>query len=254
MLNFGRLEGCEVRIPDKSISRKHATIEIRGESFVFLDLGSANGSRINGVDVQGEKPLQNGDQIQIGDFIFEVHLTPSSARESAPIPLPSTKEEKQKVFLTVYLHPLFSSDTPWISSEISAVIDRLIPLCRGWVENHDGEFLKSDLKKVSFVWADGGISHRFKALAAVRTILLGVKGFCRESDPSLRERLSPQKIFSVLHEGSEIRSVDSLELEIQSISEAILVTQEFIEGWSDRPKVEEVKLEGISGLQKVSEI
>lgn len=51
---------------DSNVSRYHAEIESRDEDFYVIDLGSSNGTTVNGARVSGEKLLQNGDRIVFG--------------------------------------------------------------------------------------------------------------------------------------------------------------------------------------------
>lgn len=53
-------------INDSNVSRYHAEIETRDDEFWFVELGSSNGSKINGEIISGEKILQDGDVILLG--------------------------------------------------------------------------------------------------------------------------------------------------------------------------------------------
>jgi hypothetical protein len=62
---IGRLPDCGVQLNDANVSRHHAEIRPAGEGFVIVDLGSTNGTKVNGARV-GERPLRDGDQITVG--------------------------------------------------------------------------------------------------------------------------------------------------------------------------------------------
>lgn len=67
----GREAGLELSLLDEStVSRRHAEIVRAGSSVVLRDLGSTNGSFVNGVQVQGETALRPGDQVQLGAIRF----------------------------------------------------------------------------------------------------------------------------------------------------------------------------------------
>ncbi len=66
MTLLGRSPDCAVTIEDPLVSREHARITIRGDAATFEDLGSRNGSRINGVPVRQATPLKDGDRLRIG--------------------------------------------------------------------------------------------------------------------------------------------------------------------------------------------
>lgn len=65
----GRESASQIRLNDASVSRRHCSIEKRGEDFFITDLDSLNGTLVNGTDAK-DTLLKNGDQIVIGDFIF----------------------------------------------------------------------------------------------------------------------------------------------------------------------------------------
>ena len=72
VVTIGRLPDCQVTIADKGASRRHAQIRRKDGSYVLTDLGSTNGTRLNGQTVQtGE--LTDGDRITIGSTLLEFH-------------------------------------------------------------------------------------------------------------------------------------------------------------------------------------
>ncbi len=65
VVRMGRLPDCEIQLADTNVSRVHAEIRPRGEGFVLVDLGSTNGTLVNGNRV-GERSLRDGDSITVG--------------------------------------------------------------------------------------------------------------------------------------------------------------------------------------------
>jgi Domain of unknown function (DUF4388)/FHA domain len=63
---LGRGEGCEVRIDSTGASRRHAVVRAAGGEFRVSDLGSTNGTFVNGRRVDGECALRPGDRIEVG--------------------------------------------------------------------------------------------------------------------------------------------------------------------------------------------
>ncbi len=63
---IGRSRQCDVMLDDPNISRSHAEIRPRGGSWVLTDLGSTNGSRLNGRRVDGSELLKPSDEIELG--------------------------------------------------------------------------------------------------------------------------------------------------------------------------------------------
>jgi hypothetical protein len=62
---IGRESGCEVMIPNRMVSRFHARITPTGAGIVLEDLGSKNGTHLNGELVTSQVVLQDGDIIQV---------------------------------------------------------------------------------------------------------------------------------------------------------------------------------------------
>lgn len=80
---LGRLKGCTVRIAAHEVSRKHCRIREQNGQVTILDLGSANGTFINGRRIAEETLLAPGDQLQIGSVVFAVE-TPGAAVPALP--------------------------------------------------------------------------------------------------------------------------------------------------------------------------
>lgn len=94
-LVIGRKEGLGWTLPDDSpepsLSRRHCQIEAAGGSFTLTDLGSTNGTRLNGRPVPAEvpTPLQAGDVVEIGAYRIAVALeAPASAAYEQARPAP----------------------------------------------------------------------------------------------------------------------------------------------------------------------
>ena len=66
-VTIGRAEDQSICIPHKSLSRSHARIEPEGERYVVVDLGSKNGTLVNGVRVQ-RREVGHGDTLTLGDL------------------------------------------------------------------------------------------------------------------------------------------------------------------------------------------
>lgn len=64
---LGRDLGSSVVLDDPFASARHAVLTFRGRGWYVEDLGSTNGTLVNGVPVGGALPLGFGDEIQIGD-------------------------------------------------------------------------------------------------------------------------------------------------------------------------------------------
>jgi pSer/pThr/pTyr-binding forkhead associated (FHA) protein len=80
---LGRKEDCDVRLEHKSVSKMHCVI-VKTEGMLFLrDLGSTNGTRVNGTRVRRAALLPN-DQLHIANYKFRVHMGPEEQAVVAP--------------------------------------------------------------------------------------------------------------------------------------------------------------------------
>ena len=64
---FGRSDGADIRVDDPFASSSHARIFDRGGAMYLEDMGSTNGTYLNGRKVQSAGRLDVGDTIRIGD-------------------------------------------------------------------------------------------------------------------------------------------------------------------------------------------
>jgi len=67
----GRGNGCDLVVRDTTVSREHAAFVLRGDVWWVLDLGSTNGTRVNGLRA-AEHPVTPGDRIELGDVVVEL--------------------------------------------------------------------------------------------------------------------------------------------------------------------------------------
>jgi len=80
---FGRGDECHVRPNSAMVSRQHCLLRVTADAVFLRDLGSRNGTLVNGVLLSSEQQLQPGDQIQIGPLVFELHLETDSGSTAA---------------------------------------------------------------------------------------------------------------------------------------------------------------------------
>jgi pSer/pThr/pTyr-binding forkhead associated (FHA) protein len=92
--SIGRAFDNSIRIDAKGVSRYHAIIEERNGLFWLSDLGSRNGTSVNGAPVTSECKLQDGDLISLGgtiilEYRFGESGTPATVSEASTTPTPS---------------------------------------------------------------------------------------------------------------------------------------------------------------------
>lgn len=84
----GRGEGCDVRLPDASVSHRHASIRQRGTEYIVMDEGSTNGTFVGPVRLSPHAPrvVRSGEMVRIGRIWLELrieHVVPTAAANVA---------------------------------------------------------------------------------------------------------------------------------------------------------------------------
>jgi adenylate cyclase len=64
---IGRSAGVNIQVPDREVSRRHTAIEPENGSLVLKDLGSSNGTFLNGRRVYAPTALRDGDEVMVGN-------------------------------------------------------------------------------------------------------------------------------------------------------------------------------------------
>jgi pSer/pThr/pTyr-binding forkhead associated (FHA) protein len=65
-------EGCEIVLPDPEVSRRHAALRSVGDGIGIEDLGSLNGTFVNGERISEPVALKAGDTVQLGNTIWRI--------------------------------------------------------------------------------------------------------------------------------------------------------------------------------------
>jgi pSer/pThr/pTyr-binding forkhead associated (FHA) protein len=71
---IGRGADCDLRLRETAVSRHHCTIRLNGGEATVVDLGSSNGTFLNGQRIRSSAPLHNGDELTVGSAAFVVDL------------------------------------------------------------------------------------------------------------------------------------------------------------------------------------
>lgn len=92
VITVGRHPDSIVVLPSASVSSHHATIKRRGADYYVQDLGTTNGTKLNGVEIE-EAKLEHGDTVTFGDIAGAVYLSnaplPTKAEPAVKAVLPS---------------------------------------------------------------------------------------------------------------------------------------------------------------------
>lgn len=166
---IGRSDECDITLEDRQVSRFHARIVWSGNCYQLEDLGSKNGTHLNGHENRGPAPLHDGDEFQIG-LRFKLAFVDDGA--TAPLNLHDAKGLRlDKGSRTVYI-----GNTP-IDPPLSLPQYQLIELL--W--DVDGSVVTRD-EIVHVVWSEDsfeGISEQ-----AIDALVRRLRERIAEVDPN----------------------------------------------------------------------
>jgi pSer/pThr/pTyr-binding forkhead associated (FHA) protein len=88
---IGRGDGCEVRLPDPSVSHRHASVRQRGSDYVIIDEGSTNGTFVGPVRLSPQAPrmIHSGELVRVGRIWLELRVEHSAVTQN---PQAATRE------------------------------------------------------------------------------------------------------------------------------------------------------------------
>jgi hypothetical protein len=88
-LTVGRAPDSGLLLPERDISRRHARLQRSNGAVWVEDLGSANGTRVNGERIETRRRIGPGDLVQIGSFDLAIEgVDAAGAADAAPAPPP----------------------------------------------------------------------------------------------------------------------------------------------------------------------
>ncbi|MFO0625634.1 MAG: FHA domain-containing protein [Polyangiales bacterium] len=151
---IGRSPECQITIEDPLISRQHGRIIVQGGIATFVDLGSRNGSRVNGRPVGDPVLLVDGDRVRLGaqELVFlKVDSDPRAIRATGAMRLCSRCKTP---------FPEGPQSCPHCGHSITAVTEEDtvsgigVPVRRGWILQMLGEVLERALRTEKLSEAD----------------------------------------------------------------------------------------------------
>jgi pSer/pThr/pTyr-binding forkhead associated (FHA) protein len=111
---FGRGPECHIRPNSPWVSRQHCLLRIDKDGVLIRDLGSTNGTLVNGTRLIGERTLGSGDQLQVGPLVLQVVLEESGAA----LPAEPTKDDTG----------VFCMDTAQMKQQLASVEETEVPV------------------------------------------------------------------------------------------------------------------------------
>jgi class 3 adenylate cyclase len=183
---LGRAASCQVVLPDTKVSREHALVhgQERGE-FWLIDLGSANGTYLNGQRVGQPCRLSDGDQIIVAGSAFTFHRPQTPARLRSDTTLTDATIHDIRTLTCWLLVADIQGSTRLLrrmpDEEAPRITGRWLAACREILEEHRGAINK--------FLGDGFLGYwpaRPEAAERVVGALLALKHLQERAEPPFR--------------------------------------------------------------------
>ena len=133
---IGRSRSCTVQIAETTVSRQHAIFVVEPGKVRLRDLGSSNGTFVNGGRVDGEIPLADGDRVVVGETEIVLRMLaplgpseataklvipPLAAPPSTPAPAPTPPRPPAPPAAAPRMAPASGSQAPWTPTPLSRI-------------------------------------------------------------------------------------------------------------------------------------
>ena len=124
-LTIGTVASNDVVVAEDGVSRVHAVLERFGDAWCVRDLGSRNGTFVNGGRVIGEHALHSGDEILLGRLRL-VFRSPVHGTETAAIAEPPQVTRREHDVLVALCRPLLGGDAFTEPASIRTIAAELV--------------------------------------------------------------------------------------------------------------------------------
>lgn len=251
----GRSPGSAVVIADPRVSRRHALIRYQDDDFWFFDLGSSNGSSVNGKRVTMAQPLKNGDQVKIASHVFRFEVCGSATPGTEGIP----PTEMTMIDVASRDAILLVSDIQGFTSLAEKLDpDQLAPIIGSWyaetariLEEHGATLDKFIGDSVLAYWLETSPQARQTALHTARSIQQSCEAVQEAHTEMLAKVGLDFRVGAALHLGpiacggfgaqeftllgDAVNLTFRLEAMTRTLGERAVVSGDFLQGWSDGP-------------------
>ena len=146
--SIGRAKDNNIVFSSPKVSRRHALVHAQGSSeFSLVDLGSSNGTHLNGRRVIQPVSLQHGDVIQIGEqnLTFRLETAPASEEESyATIPQATVREVSEMTcwFLVIDIENFVQLSSEMPTEHLARTMGAWLAQCQHAIEEEGGSVSK----------------------------------------------------------------------------------------------------------------
>jgi pSer/pThr/pTyr-binding forkhead associated (FHA) protein len=131
-LVIGR-EDAGLTIEDEELSRRHAILRTLAEGVEIEDLGSRNGTFVNGQRIQGPTRLAGSDSLKLGRSVFAIELSRSAETVASPVQAPTPPAAPAAAPVGVPSEPFGALAAPAVRRPRRGVASRqLLPMLLSW--------------------------------------------------------------------------------------------------------------------------
>jgi S-DNA-T family DNA segregation ATPase FtsK/SpoIIIE len=131
-LVIGR-EDAGLTIEDEELSRRHAILRTVAEGVEIEDLGSRNGTFVNGQRIHGATRLAGSDSLKLGRSVFAIELSRSAETVASPVPAPTPPTAPAAAPMGVPSEPFGALAAPAVRRPRRGIASRqLLPMLLSW--------------------------------------------------------------------------------------------------------------------------
>jgi adenylate cyclase len=174
---LGRGKSANLKLDHGGVSREHASIRRQGQDYLLTDLGSSNGTYVNGLPVaMNGRMLRSGDEIQVGTerFRFENSEHPREITETdstiVTIISPAMKKTERVTLLVGDIKGYTKLSAEIGPMELSERVSVWCDRCRAVIQGHGGMVEKFIGDCVFAWWRGSDLEVRTHALAVAREL------------------------------------------------------------------------------------
>jgi len=124
-VTVGTVDSNDLVVDVPGVSRVHAVFELFGDAWCVRDLGSRNGTFVNGGRTIGERALHPGDEIVLGTVRLVYH-GPARGKETTALAEPPTVTQRERDVLVALCRPLLAGDAFTEPASIRTIAAELV--------------------------------------------------------------------------------------------------------------------------------
>jgi adenylate cyclase len=253
---IGRGEGATLQLADAGVSRQHCSIRREDRDYWLLDLGSANGSFVNGVELSAARVLRDGDRLTLGNstLVFMesgAAAAPTEAdddRTRISLAQPRAVASEAVTLFVADLKGFTRMSQQLDADQVAALLREWYADCQSILRQHGATIDKFIGDSVFAFWHGVDVATRARALAAAQALR------SVEIDPAspTRQLLKSQRDITLdcrigIHVGTvavgqigkgittalgdAVNIVFRIEALTRALSQPILVSAAFVAGW-----------------------